>query len=44
MIRKLYLGILVASILTTAVTAETADEVIAKNIVARGGADKLASV
>ena len=44
MIRKLYLGILVASMLTTAVRAETADEVIAKNIMARGGADKLASV
>jgi outer membrane lipoprotein-sorting protein len=44
MIKKLCFGIVVATMLASAVWAETADEIIAKNIQARGGADKLGSV
>jgi outer membrane lipoprotein-sorting protein len=44
MFRKLCFGIFAVAVLTAAVWAETADEIIAKNIQARGGADKLASV
>jgi len=44
MIRKLCLAIVAVTLLATAMWAETADEIIAKNIQARGGADKLASV
>jgi hypothetical protein len=44
MIRKLCFAIVAVTVLATAMWAETADEIIAKNIQARGGADKLASV
>ncbi len=44
MLRKLCFGILAVTILASAAWAETADEIIAKNVQARGGADKLASV
>jgi outer membrane lipoprotein-sorting protein len=44
MFRKLCWGMVAVALLGSAAWAETADEVIAKNIQARGGADKLASV
>jgi outer membrane lipoprotein-sorting protein len=44
MCRKLCLGMVAVALLASAAWAETADGVIAKNIQARGGADKLASV
>jgi outer membrane lipoprotein-sorting protein len=44
MFRKLCWGMVAVALLASAACAETADEVIAKNIQARGGADKLASV
>src|SRR6202142_3502505 len=44
MIRKLCFGIVAVTLLAAAVCAETADEIIAKNIQAGGGADKLDSV
>jgi outer membrane lipoprotein-sorting protein len=44
MFRKLGWGMVAVALLASAAWAETADEVIAKNIQARGGADKLASV
>jgi outer membrane lipoprotein-sorting protein len=44
MFRKLCFGIIAVAILLPAVWAQTADEIIAKNIQARGGADKLKSV
>src|SRR5450755_4960315 len=44
MFRKLCFGILAVGILGPAIWAQTADEVIAKSVQARGGADKLKSV
>jgi outer membrane lipoprotein-sorting protein len=44
MFRKLCFGIIAAAVLAPAVWAQTADEIIAKNIQARGGLDKLKSV
>jgi outer membrane lipoprotein-sorting protein len=44
MFRKLCLGIVAVAVLAPVVWAQTADEIIAKNIQARGGADKLKSV
>lgn len=44
MFRKLGFGIIAAAVLAPAVGAQTADEIIAKNIQARGGLDKLKSV
>jgi len=44
MFRKLSLGMVAVAILVPAMWAQTADEIIAKNIQARGGADKLKSV
>ena len=44
MFRKLCFGIIAAAVLAPAVGAQTADEIIAKNIQARGGLDKLKSV
>src|SRR5579859_3912859 len=44
MFRKLCFGIVAGALLVSALYAQTADEVIAKNIQARGGMDKLKSV
>jgi outer membrane lipoprotein-sorting protein len=44
MFRKLCFGIVAVAVLAPAVWAQTADEIIAKNIQARGGSDKLKSV
>jgi len=44
MFRKLCFGIVVVAVLAPAVWAQTVDEIIAKNIQARGGMDKLKSV
>jgi len=44
MLRKLCVGFVAVTLLAAAAWGETADEVIAKNIQARGGADKLAGV
>jgi len=44
MFRKLCLGMVAVAILVPAMWAQSADEIIAKNIQARGGADKLKSV
>jgi outer membrane lipoprotein-sorting protein len=44
MFRKLCFGIVAVAVLAPAVWTQTADEIIAKNIQARGGSDKLKSV
>src|ERR1700746_2932550 len=44
MFRKLCFGIVAAAVLAPALSAQTVDEIIAKNIQARGGMDKLKSV
>ena len=44
MFRRLCFGIVAVAVLAPAVWAQTADEIIAKNIQARGGSDKLKSV
>jgi outer membrane lipoprotein-sorting protein len=44
MIKKLCFGIVAVAVLASAAWAETADEIIAKNIQARGGADKMSRV
>ena len=44
MFRRLRLGIVMVAVLVPTVWAQTVDEIIAKNIQARGGADKLKSV
>jgi outer membrane lipoprotein-sorting protein len=44
MFRKMCFGIVAVAVLAPAVWAQTADEIIAKNIQARGGLDKLKSV
>ena len=44
MFRKLCFGMVAVAVLVPAVWAQTADEIIAKNIQARGGSDKLKSV
>jgi len=44
MFRKLCFGMVAATALASAAWGQTVDEIIAKNIQARGGADKLASV
>jgi outer membrane lipoprotein-sorting protein len=44
MLKKLFCGIAVVAALVPAVWAQTVDEIIAKNIQARGGSDKLKSV
>lgn len=44
MFRKLCFGIVAVAVLAPVVWAQTADEIIAKNIQARGGSDKLKSV
>jgi len=44
MFRKLCFGMLAVAVLAPAVWAQTVDEIIAKNVQARGGSDKLKSV
>jgi outer membrane lipoprotein-sorting protein len=44
MFRKLCFGMIAVAVLAPAVWAQTVDEIIAKNVQARGGADKLKSV
>ena len=44
MFRKLRFGLVAIALLLPPVWAQTADEIIAKNVQARGGADKLKSV
>jgi outer membrane lipoprotein-sorting protein len=44
MFRKLCVGVLAAAVLVPAVWAQTVDEIIAKNVQARGGMDKLKAV
>lgn len=44
MFKKLCFGIIAAAVLLPAMWAQTADEIIAKNVQARGGMDKLKSV
>ena len=44
MIRKIFAWLLVAGLTGAAVQAQTADEIVAKNIQARGGTDKLKGV
>jgi len=44
MLRRLCFGIFAVALLAPAVWGQTADEIIAKNVQARGGADKLKSV
>lgn len=44
MIRRVFLAILALSILVPCLSAQTVDEIIAKNVQARGGADKLKSI
>lgn len=44
MVRKLCLSVILALVLTPAVLAQTVDELVAKNIEARGGMDKIKSV
>jgi outer membrane lipoprotein-sorting protein len=44
MFKKLYIGIAAVLVLVPAMWSQTADEIIAKNVQARGGMDKLKSV
>jgi outer membrane lipoprotein-sorting protein len=44
MLKKLCFGIIAVTVLASAAWAETVDEIIAKNIEARGGADKMSRV
>ena len=44
MLRKLCVGMIAVAVLAPAMWAQTVDEIIAKNIQARGGSDKLKSV
>jgi outer membrane lipoprotein-sorting protein len=44
MFRRLCVGMVAVAVLAPAVWAQTADEIVAKNIQARGGSDKLKSV
>ena len=44
MFRKLCFGVLAVALLVPAVWAQTVDEIIAKNVQARGGMDRLKAV